>query len=511
MKVKQILATVAISGATAFGVIFGYAKLNKTSENFGGQSLTTLPNNYKFADFDGTSGQYGGPADFTAAAEASMPTVVHIVTKTNARKVSNNLPRSRNADPFSDLFDQLLGGQGGRGGGMTREQQASGSGVIISQDGYIVTNNHVVEGADEVTVTLSNRRNYTAKVIGRDPAYDLAVIKVDAKDLPYIVYGNSDNVKVGQWVLAIGYPLNLEATVTAGIISAKARSLGLNKDSKGTSQGAVESFLQTDAAVNRGNSGGALINTEGLLIGINSAIASPTGFYSGYSYAIPVNIAKKVVDDIIKYGTVQRAYLGLSYNAVSTLTSAQKEKAGIKQYASGIYIGEVSKDGGAYEAGLRSGDILKSVSGVNVETGAELNEIVSRYKPGDKVQVSYLRQGQEFASTVTLKNISGTYDIVKTQTAIDKLGGEFLTLDAKTAKAYGVGGGVILKKIAAEGAINDQTGMKENFVILKVNNVSVKTVEEFAKEVARNKSISFTGFFPGYDGLYDYQLDLGDD
>ena len=204
------------------------------------------------------------------------------------------------------------------------EQRASGSGVIISDDGFIVTNNHVIEKADEITVTLNDKKTYKATLVGADPSYDLAVIKIDAKRLPYLLYGNSDEVKIGQWVLAIGYPLNLETTVTAGIVSAKARSLGLNKDKNGSGATAVESFIQTDAAVNSGNSGGALINSDGKLIGINSAIASPTGYYSGYSYAIPVNIAKKVVDDLIRYGTVQRGYLGIQFSNAADMSVEQK-------------------------------------------------------------------------------------------------------------------------------------------------------------------------------------------
>ncbi len=278
MKAKNILSTIIISAITALGVLFGYSKIHQDNNpNF--QSQFNIPANYKYAGFFNKDGSPGdAPVDFTKAASAAIPTVVHITTKTNPRQTSNNLPNQKN--PFSDmfgddLFDQLFGG-GGNGQRIVPGQMASGSGVIISADGYIVTNNHVVEGADVVSVTLSNRKTYTAKVIGADPSYDLAVVKIEGTGFPFMLFGNSDETKVGQWVLAIGYPLLLETTVTAGIISAKGRALGLNRDKTGSRALAVESFIQTDAAVNMGNSGGALINTNGQLIGINSAIASPT-------------------------------------------------------------------------------------------------------------------------------------------------------------------------------------------------------------------------------------------
>jgi len=351
------------------------------------------------------------------------------------------------------MFNQLFGNRGN----VIPEQRASGSGVIIGDNGYIVTNNHVVANADEINVTLSNKKSYKAKLIGTDPAYDLAVIKIEAAGLPYLIYGNSDDVKVGQWVLAIGYPLNLETTVTAGIVSAKARSLGLNKDKNGDYGGAVESFIQTDAAVNMGNSGGALINPEGKLIGVNSAIASPTGYYSGYSYAIPVNIVKKVVDDIIKFGTVQRAYLGISYDNASDLNDEQKKRRGVPLTAFGIYTQDVPVDGAAYAAGIRKGDIIKKVNGVEVTSGAEMQEQVSRYKPGDKVPVTYLRNDVENTVVITLKNKAGNFGVVEKEVAADLLGAQFLNLDSRKAKEYGVTGGVIVKKIQ-EGILNEFVG-----------------------------------------------------
>ena len=374
MKLKQVLATVTISAVTALAVIWGYGKFINHNNTYAGQQAGVTPSNYKYAGFLDGNTPPPGAVDFTAPAAAASPTVVHIKTKTNAKQVNNNLPRTRPNNPFSDLLDDDMFNQffGGGRGNVIPEQRASGSGVIVSEDGYIITNNHVVDKADELMVTLSNKKTYKAKVVGTDPAYDLAVIKIEASGLPFILYGNSDDLKIGQWVLAIGYPLNLETTVTAGIISAKARQLGLNRDRTGGAAAGVESFLQTDAAVNQGNSGGALVSTDGKLVGINSAIASPTGYYSGYSYAIPVNIAKKVVDDIIKFGTVQRGYLGLQYQNASDLDDEQKKRAGIPLSAEGIYAQEVPTDGGAYAAGIRKGDVVKKIDGMEVTSGAEM-------------------------------------------------------------------------------------------------------------------------------------------
>ncbi len=510
MKLKQIFFTVAISAVTALAVIWGYGKYVTNSNTYAGQQAGVVPANYKYAGlFDGNATPPGGAIDFTAPAEAATPAVVHIKTKTNAKQVNNSLPKRQPNNPFSDLFDDDMFNQlfGGRGRGVIPEQRASGSGVIISDDGYIVTNNHVVENADEITVTLSNKKTYKAKVIGTDPSYDLSVIKVEAAGLPFLLYGNSDDVKIGQWVLAIGYPLNLETTVTAGIISAKARSLGLNKDKSGDPRSGVESFIQTDAAVNMGNSGGALINTDGKLIGVNSAIASPTGYYSGYSYAIPVNIVKKVIDDLIKFGTVQRGFLGVSYVNASDLSDEEKTKQGIPVGAEGIYVSDVPKDGGAYEAGIRKGDIIKKLNGAEISNGGEMQGIISRQKPGDKLPVTYIRNGKENTTVVTLKNKSNNFDIVKADAVLETLGAEFTTLDARKAKEYGIAGGVIVKKIN-EGALNDQTRMKDGFIILKVNDKEVKTVDEMKAAVGANKSITISGFYPGYDGVYEYPISL---
>ncbi len=505
MKTKQILITILVSVLTTVTLIIGYGKFTEKDTYFAGQLPGVMPNNYKYAGLE--DGVLGGPVDFRQPAASSIPAVVHIKTKTNAKTATNNLPRRQN--PFSDFFDDELFNQlfGGGRSNVIPEQRASGSGVVISEDGYIVTNNHVVQNADEINVTLNNKKSFKAKLIGTDASYDLAVIKIEAKGLPYLLYGNSDEVQIGQWVLAIGYPLNLETTVTAGIVSAKARSLGLNRDKNGDVAGGVESFIQTDAAVNMGNSGGALVNTDGKMIGVNSAIASPTGYYSGYSYAIPVNIVKKVVDDIMKFGTVQRAYLGINYVNASDFTEEQKKREGIPANAFGIYVSDLPTDGAAYEAGIRRGDIIRKMNGVEINSGAEMQEQVSRYKPGDKVTVTYLRNEKENTVTVSLKNKAGNYDLVQKDNSLDVLGGDFVTLDQRKAKEFGIKGGVIVRKIST-GAIEEQTRMKDGFIILKINDKDVTSVEDMRKYVDGNKILNISGFYPGYDGLYEYRISL---
>src|SRR6266540_960414 len=302
MKLKQLLLIVSISAGSAVASVWGYNKLAYHQAAFV-QTQGGLPVNYAGFFDKNTSGD---PVDFSKAANASVPSVVHIKTKIPAKKVSNDLPRNR-GNGFDEWFNQFFD----FGPTVIPEQRASGSGVIISEDGYIVTNNHVISDgekgiASEIMVTLHNRKSYKAKVVGYDPNYDLAVLKIDGNNLPFMLYGNSDEVQLGQWVLAVGYPLSLETTVTAGIVSAKGRSIGINARQ---SQTPIESFIQTDAAVNQGNSGGALITTEGQLVGINSAILAPNGTYAGYSFAIPVNLVKKIVNDLIKFGDVKRPYL----------------------------------------------------------------------------------------------------------------------------------------------------------------------------------------------------------
>ncbi|HVX50729.1 MAG TPA: trypsin-like peptidase domain-containing protein [Chitinophagaceae bacterium] len=499
MKLKNIFLVVLISASTALLSIWGYTKWMQ-HQYAGVQEPGKLPVNYAgFFDKNNNA----GPVDFSAAATSAAPAVVHIKTRTKQRQVSNNLPKQRNpfsdffgdSDPFSDFFN---------GPRVIPEQRASGSGVIISSDGYIVTNNHVINGADEINVTLTNRKSYKASVIGADPNSDLAVIKIDASNLPYLVYGNSDDTKLGQWVLAVGYPLNLDVTITAGIISAKARSIGINKGDR-----PIESFIQTDAAVNPGNSGGALINTNGELIGINSAIASPTGSYAGYSYAIPVNIVKKIVNDLLKFGAVQRAYIGITYPQ-EDLPDEAKIKYGIKD-GDGVFVTGVAADGAAKDAGIQKGDFITKINGVGVATGPELQEQVARYKPGDKITLSYVRNGKEATVNLTLKNKAGNYSVVKTETALDKLGNsELVTLDAATAKKNDLSGGVLVKKLGT--GILKNTRMQEGFVITSVDGQAVNNLDDLKAALANAQgTVRLEGVYPGYEGTYGYPLNLDDD
>lgn len=494
MKFKSILLIVAVSAATSLLSIWAYGTWMK-NQPASFQETNKLPVNYA-GFFDKESG--AGIPDFTAAATSSTPSVVHIKTKINERKISSN---SRQKNPFSDLFGeddpffQFFGGPR-----IQPEQQASGSGVLISEDGYLVTNNHVVEGANEITVTLTNRKTYKATVIGTDPNSDLAVLKIDADKLPYMVFGNSDEVKLGQWVLAVGYPLNLDVTVTAGIISAKARSININKGDR-----PIESFIQTDAAVNPGNSGGALINTNGELVGINSAIASPTGSYAGYSYAIPVNIVKKIVNDLMKFGAVQRAYIGVSY-APDNLPEEQKQKLGIKD-GEGVYITDVATGGAAKDAGIKEGDFITKVNGVTVASGPELQGQVANYKPGDKITVTYVRNNKENTVTLSLKNKSGSYDAVKNETSFDQLGAELAEVDKNTAQKNNITGGVLVKKLG--NGLLKNTRLQEGFVITSVDGQDVNSISDLTKILNNARgTVTLEGIYPGYEGSYRYPMNL---
>jgi len=495
MKAKQVVAVMLISASTAVATMWGYNHVTSDRTYFYAQDSSKVPANYaKF--FEGNRAG-AGPADFTDAASAAIPATVHIKTKT-VRTVSNNLPKR---NPFSDLFGIDPDDFFGNGNGMrSMPEMASGSGVIISNDGYIVTNNHVVDGADEVTVTLSNRKSFKAKVVGADPSSDIAVVKVDAQGLPFLLYGNSDNIKVGQWVLAVGYPLTLETTVTAGIVSAKGRTLDINRRQ---SVSPVESFIQTDAAVNPGNSGGPLINTDGQLIGINSAIASPTGSYAGYSFTIPVNIVKKIVSDIMKFGTPQRAFLGIQYPR-DNMSDDQKKEQGIKD-GDGVYVMDVTPDGAAFPAGIKKGDLITKLNGQPVISGAEMVGLIATFSPGDKITVTYKRDGKETTVPVVLRNNSGTTTVVKTS-VLDKLGATLQTLSKSEATSLDVKGGVKVKSVTENG-IMDKSRIQEGFIILKANGQEVRTVEELQKILEKaSGTVKLEGVFSGYEGVYTYPL-----
>ena len=503
MNWKNGFAIVIISATTALVSVWGYGKFAE-NQRAGLQESGKLPVNY--AGFLGNN-QGAGPVDFTAAASSATPAVVHIKTRTKAKQTSNNQQRQRN--PFSDFFGDDFGDVFGGGPRIQPEQRASGSGVMITEDGYIVTNNHVIDGSDEINVTLANKKSYKATLVGQDPNSDIAVIKIEGKSFPYLVYGNSDDAKLGQWVMAIGYPFNLDVTVTAGIISAKSRSIGIN-DRQGASP--VESFIQTDAAVNPGNSGGALINTNGELVGINSAIASPTGSYAGYSYAIPVNIVKKIVTDIVKFGTVQRAFIGISYPK-DNLTDEEKrdlekEMGTSFKEGEGVFVSSVPEGGAASSAGLKKGDLLTKINGTKITSGAELQEQVARYKPGDKITVSFIRAGKETVANITLKNKAGNTDIVKNSNPVEKLGGELVNLDKKIAAANEVKGGVLVKKVGT--GLLSKSRMEDGFVITAINGREINSLDELKEALGtiKNGNIRLDGFYPGFEGRYTYPLKM---
>ncbi|HXB94044.1 MAG TPA: trypsin-like peptidase domain-containing protein [Puia sp.] len=442
------------------------------------------------------------PVDFEKAASAAVPSVVHIKVTMKAREISG---RGMDQDPFgdqfggNDLFRRFFGD--GNGHAMPQpDQKASGSGVIISSDGYIVTNNHVVNGATSVNVTLNNRRNYVAKVIGTDPNTDLALIKIEGKDLPVMTIGNSDDVKLGQWVMAIGYPLNLDVTVTQGIVSAKSRNIGINNQAAAP----VEAFIQTDAAVNPGSSGGALVNTNGELIAINSAIASPTGAFAGYAYAIPSNLMKKVIGDIMKYGSVQRGYLGISM-APEGLDDAKKKELGINSDADGVFVMEVAPNSAADEAGLKKGDIITEVNGLSVSSDARLAELVATQKPGDHVKLTYVRDGEKKTTDVVLQGKMNSFASQKSA-AVESLGAEFSDLAKDDASKLGISGGVVVKNIH-DGVLGNQTNMRPGFIITRVGDTPVKNVAELKDALGKQGSnFQIQGVYPGSDEVYYYGI-----
>ena len=436
----------------------------------------------------------GQPVDLTYAAEKSLPAVVYIKSVTNSK-----VQTVEYSDPFEDFFSDPFGGFFGRGQGegnngrrqrqvQTPKRAAAGSGVIISADGYIVTNNHVVDGADELTVTLNeNSKEYSARIIGADKTTDLALIKIDAKDLPAIVIANSDDVKVGEWVLAVGNPLGLNNTVTAGIVSAKARSMGSG----------VSSMIQTDAAINQGNSGGALVNTRGELIGINAMLYSQTGSNIGYGFAIPTTIVKKAVDDFKKYGTYQRAMIGIKGSDVSNYVDAEKDKGNEVDLGTmeGIYIAEVVEDGAAADAGLQKGDVLTSIDGKKVKQFGELQGIIAQKRPGDKVTVKYLRNKKEKTATLTLKNEQGNTKVVK-NADVDVLGIDVRPVTDSQKKQLEINYGLEVLKV--NGGKMKDAGVPKGFIIQVVNDQPMRSFDDLQEVVkeAKDQMLVIKGIFP---------------
>lgn len=434
-----------------------------------------------------------GNPDFTQAAAVVAPAVVHIQTTYPARQAR----RGSGGTPF-DMFEEFFGMPRQQSPRQVQPQQASGSGVIISQDGYIVTNNHVVEGADKIEVKLTDRRVLEAKIIGRDPDTDLALIKINEDGLPFARLGNSDDVRIGEWVLAVGYPLGLESTVTAGIVSATGRSTGIiqreqferEMQQRGYRQPqtpeeqfistAVESFIQTDAVINRGNSGGALVNARGELIGINSNIASPTGYYAGYGFAVPVNIVKKISDDFVKFGAVKRGLIGITFRELSPTVA---KELNIKE-TTGLLINSVAPNGGAEEAGLKEGDVITEMDGVTIISSTQLQERVYLLRPGDKVKLTYKRDGREREATVTLKEetrSSASTDAEETKRSAseiyNKLGAGFVPASDERKKELGVSSGVVVTQVHRGGWF-DYHGIQRGTVVTHINDMPVNNIDD---------------------------------
>ena len=410
-----------------------------------------------------------GGESFVEAAEKTVNTVVHIKTEIISKGNSYY-------DFFGSLLEQLYGSQ------MQIPNNVSigyGSGVVISPDGYIVTNNHVVEGANKIEVTFNDKHKRTATIIGNDPSTDLALIKVDANDLEYLTFADSDKVRVGEWVLAVGNPFNLTSTVTAGIVSAKARNINILGDGS-----TIESFIQTDAAINPGNSGGALVNMDGKLIGVNAAIASRTGSYEGYSFAIPSNIVKKVIEDFLQYGSLQRAYLGVS---IAEITEELAEAKGI-EVTSGIYIMDIHENGGAKAAGLKKDDIILSINNISVNSNSQLLGVISQYRPGDKVKVKIKRNGNIIEKEVTLKNLEGTEEMHRDT---DSFYNEVLGIRAQSLPSWlkselGINYGI--KIVEVKDGIFKQKGITEDFIILSVNHQRVSSENDLRKALSNDRN-----------------------
>jgi Do/DeqQ family serine protease len=445
------------------------------------------------ATFASNPGLPSGMTDFTESAAMTTPAVVHVK--------SSIMVQTRSIfgmDPFEGFF------QDGWGFGQPSQQnmQSTGSGVITTPDGYIVTNNHVVNNAQSVDVVIQDGRTYSAQVIGTDPSTDLALLKIDETNLPTIPFGNSDQLKVGEWVLAVGNPFNLTSTVTAGIVSAKARNINILKDKM-----AIESFIQTDAAVNPGNSGGALVNARGELVGINTAIASNTGSYAGYSFAVPVEIVKKVIDDLMNHGVVQRAFLGAD---MVELNGEVAKKLGIAQ-THGVYIDGVMENGSASIAGLKKGDVITGVDGKELRNSAELTEYIGRHRPGDKVKLNIHRGSEVMTVPVELRNIKGTTDVVERNdrsAILNELGADLEDLTAKDLNRMGLKGGVKVTNIK-DGKLRQYTTIRPGFVITTIDNQVVMNVEHLQK-ILSNKTggVMLEGLYPGWPGRYYYAFGM---
>ena len=494
-----LLGSALLGGGVALG---GY-KILEPAPSSNPQAVAADPNVRYTSELKSSPYVVPEGLNFVAAAAAVTPAVVHVMTEYAASPADSRTQM----DPFlrqffGDQMDQFQGQmppghpQVPQGGG-----SGSGSGVIIAANGYIVTNNHVIDKASKIEVVLDDKRKFEAELVGTDPSTDLAVLKVKADNLPFIKYGNSDDVKVGQWVLAVGNPFNLNSTVTAGIISAKGRNINIlrREDNMG-----IESFLQTDAVVNPGNSGGALVNLNGDLIGINSAIASHSGSgaFEGYAFAIPSSIASKVVDDLLKYKVVQRALLGVNIREVDAALASEKKLNTL----SGVYIVGLSKTSAGAEAGLKQGDVITQINGVAVNTSSQLQEQVARFRPGDQIKVSYLRNGTAAATTATLRNATGTTAVVREEPATVAVKYKGLTLSPVSAReqnALGIAGGAKISGLRNSDLA--QTGMADGFIITRIDKTIVAKpadVKALLENAENSSGVLVEGVYP--DGRKAY-------
>ncbi len=443
------------------------------------QSISENQGNYELSNFmsatDTAAVIVPEGLNFIYAANVVTPAVVHIKTMYEAQKGSGQ------QEDMDQLFHDFFGEGSPHGMPPGGRQEASGSGVILTEDGYIVTNNHVIDKAAKIEVVLNDKRSYSATLIGVDPTTDLALIKIDETKLPFVKYGNSDNTRVGEWVLAVGNPFNLTSTVTAGIVSAKGRNINILRDKDNLS---IESFIQTDAAVNPGNSGGALVDLKGNLIGINTAIATPSGSFAGYSFAVPVMLVKKVMDDLLKYGQVQRALLGVQ---IQDVTAALAKEKGIVSIT-GVYINAVNNGSAAAEAGLQSGDVIKKVNEKNVNSSSELQEQVARYRPGDRMKVTFERGGDVKIAEIVLKNKMGDTKLVKLEIGAIKsaLGADLIAASKEELQKLRLENGVKVTKVN-NGKFKD-AGVKEGFIIISVDKKKVTNPEEIIDLIERNQT-----------------------
>ncbi|WP_240731615.1 MULTISPECIES: Do family serine endopeptidase [Hymenobacter] len=478
MQAKQMMLGLLGSAILGGGVAVGGYKLLEPTNSNAPQVVAADPNVRYTSELRNSDYVVPEGLNFVAAASSVTPAVVHVMTEYAPKMRSN--AGSQRMDPllrqfFGEDFDQYH--QSPQAG----PQMGSGSGVIIAANGYIVTNNHVIDKADKIEVVLDDKRKYKAELVGTDPTTDLALLKVQADNLPFVRYGNSDNVKVGEWVLAIGNPFNLNSTVTAGIISAKGRNIGIlqREDRMG-----LESFLQTDAVVNRGNSGGALVNLNGDLVGINSAIASQSGNFEGYSFAVPSSIVSKVVDDLLKYKVVQRALLGVQIREVDARLASEKKLKNLN----GVYVEELSENSAAAAAGLEKGDVITEINGAKVNTSSQLQEQVARYRPGDKIKVAFLRGNNERTTTTTLRNATGTTDVVRAEVAkaVKYEGATLEPVTSQELSKLGIEGGAKIKGIRDSNF--RQTGIADGFIITRIDKNKVSKPQDVQRylEIAKN-------------------------